>query len=329
MNWQKIVGVIMLCMLLAGSICGVVYGVQYYNLKNTDSEQKYEQLLTKYNSLQTSYNNMVLKYDDVNSQLYALKLENDANKVRVAELETAKAELETQAEADAQTIADLQSQVDSLNSTITANEETIASLEAEKLTLQNRVAYLEELLSAYEDSEKLILSLYVDDEIYDVVLVEENGTPDFTFVETPTKKGYNFLYWSLDGETEVDVTTLTMTEDTSLYAVFEINVLFEGDKLYGLYGVVGNVDIDLTKAFPSVDFTGVEEVLVRLDVSIGYNGGDKICSTDGAGLRPGYTFSTTVATFSIDGLTIHITPFDTATSYDYEIEFTYMKEYAK
>ena len=35
--WRKILGWVVLTILLGGSICGIVYGVKYSNLKNTDT----------------------------------------------------------------------------------------------------------------------------------------------------------------------------------------------------------------------------------------------------------------------------------------------------
>lgn len=105
---------------------------------------------------------------------------------------------------------------------------TIESLEAQVLELEQQVTYYEKLLEAYQNSEKLIVTFTVDDFAYEVKLVDENEY--VTKPETdPTKEGYSFEFWSLDGVTEFNFSTTPITDDTTIVAVFEklISVIFQ------------------------------------------------------------------------------------------------------
>ena len=96
---------------------------------------------------------------------------------------------------------------------------TIESLQSQVLELEQQVTYYEELLEAYQNSEKLIVTFTVDDFAYEVQLVDENEY--VTKPETdPTKEGYSFEFWSLDGATEFNFSTTPITADTTIVAVF-------------------------------------------------------------------------------------------------------------
>lgn len=96
---------------------------------------------------------------------------------------------------------------------------TIESLQSQVLELEQQVTYYEELLEAYQNSEKLIVTFTVDDFAYEVQLVDENEY--VTKPETdPTKEGYSFEFWSLNGATEFNFSTTPITADTTIVAVF-------------------------------------------------------------------------------------------------------------
>lgn len=61
-------------------------------------------------------------------------------------------------------------------------------------------------------------------------------------LENPTKSGYSFIGWSQDGTNTVDLTNLQITEDTTIYALFEKDIeyitdfTFEGNTLTAYTG---------------------------------------------------------------------------------------------
>ena len=127
---RKIIGVIVLCVLLAGAICGLVYGVKYNDLKHTDQVQKYDQLSQENEELKAAILNLEEECDDLSAQIYSLTIENDANKAKVSSLEALKESLLNQAEIDEQALIDLQAQIDQYNAEIASLDAQIASLES-------------------------------------------------------------------------------------------------------------------------------------------------------------------------------------------------------
>lgn len=211
--WRKIVGIIILILLFVGSICGIVFGIKYSNLKNSDIEKQHAQLQIEFDELQQKYDQVIEELEKNNAELYQLQVENESNKSFIEELESENSNLKSQKEE-----------------------------------LENQIIYLNELLSAYERENKLIVTFYVKDTIHTLQVVEENECINPAEIITPTLDGHKFLYWSLDGQNEIDFSSTPITEDTSVYAVFESFTLFSGLKSITL-GSKNSYEVDLNDYF--------------------------------------------------------------------------------
>lgn len=116
------------------------------------------------------------------------------------------------------TITELQAKIKELEDLITLNDSNITEF-------QEEISKLKSELEIYiNDSVALVtVTLYVDEAVHQEISVRQNGSI-LTNIETPTKAGYTFIGWS-DGENIVDCTTYKFTEDTSLNAVFEADLI--------------------------------------------------------------------------------------------------------
>ena len=87
--------------------------------------------------------------------------------------------------------------------------------------LQNRIRYLEELIEAFNAPNMIAVTFYSNNIVYDVLLVESDGYVDISKVVNPIMMGYEFEYWTMDGETEFDFSTYQVTEEFSVIAKFK------------------------------------------------------------------------------------------------------------
>ena len=213
--------------------------------------------------------NLTNKVNELNSEIAGLNTEisqhlqdiaelTQSNEDNTAEIERLKTELaDIQAEADSLTtdLANANSELArleaenieiiaenaDLKALVETQKTTIAQLEQTISDLQYQVSYYEQLLEEYQNIEKLSVSFRVDSEAIDVQLVESG---EFAIVPvTPTKVGYKFLGWSIDGTNVVEVETYSIIENTVFIALFkEVNkngtfandehtLVFENDEL--------------------------------------------------------------------------------------------------
>ena len=176
---KKILGGIVLASLLAGSVCGVVYGVKYNNLSKSEKVVSYDKQTKEIRDLQTQLAKAKGDCDTLQVSLDKMTAENTANYALVEELREEKASLEVeksnlmaQTNADAATIADLEAQIEEkdskiaeLEATIAVNEETIATLTTDKNNLSARITQLEtDLASITEEN---------DDNLVQIALLEQ------------------------------------------------------------------------------------------------------------------------------------------------------------
>lgn len=176
---KKILGGIVLASLLAGSVCGVVYGVKYNNLSKSEKVVSYDKQTKEIRDLQTQLAKAKGDCDTLQVSLDKMTAENTANYALVEELREEKASLEVeksnlmaQTNADAATIADLEAQIEEkdskiaeLEATIAANEEIIATLTTDKNNLSARITQLEtDLASITEEN---------DDNLVQIALLEQ------------------------------------------------------------------------------------------------------------------------------------------------------------
>lgn len=277
---KKIVGYIVIVLLFAGTICGVTFGIMYaqnenYIQENSSVIEQAEELQEQISVLQNDKNELILKVDNLQSlneenlttienykiQVETLTTEKTQKETELAEknayiveLETAKSELENQAEIDSEEIdrlngllsqantdkTNLQSEIDEkteeINLLTTAKtqleeenaelENTISTLKADKIELQNQITDLQAQLKAYED---MNLTDY-----YKLEFV--NSSTDLVVSSLYLKEGSSF-----------EIPTIEQTKDTWFYGwstiensgvVFDFSN-FEVDNDYTFYSVLG------------------------------------------------------------------------------------------
>lgn len=91
----------------------------------------------------------------------------------------------------------------------------------------------------------------VDDEVYSTQIVSENGVS--TIPTVPTKTGYEFVGWTLDGENIIDITTNKITAKTTYVAKFI--------KLHTAVFKIGN-DVVSTQTIKNNEFvTNVDDII--------------------------------------------------------------------
>ena len=157
-------GKVLLCLsipvLLAGTGCGIYYGIQYHNLdkqvveddsgmvnvvdelrKSVESLEKEKATLTKQlSALQSQYDALNQLRQNLESTNSALETENAELQLQFAELNNQNAQLETQITNLNNQITSLNTQIETLNKTLadnkSASDEEIASLELQVVTLQ-------------------------------------------------------------------------------------------------------------------------------------------------------------------------------------------------
>ena len=179
---------------LNSKIAEYIQDIADLTVSDEDKTEQILELQENISSLQTQITTLTTKLTEKSEQLEMIQTEN----------------------------ADLLEENTSLSALVTNQRQTITSLNQTIIQLQNQVAYYEELLEAYQDSEKLIVTYTVDDTAYEVQLVDENGYA--TQPETdPTKEGYVFEFWSIDGVTAFSFETTQITTNTTLIAVFSVS----------------------------------------------------------------------------------------------------------
>ena len=129
-------------------------------------------------------------------------------------------------------IATLQSTITTKNGNITDLQSQITTLQTQKTNLESQIETLNGLIASlqseienqYEYEYTLDITYIVDGQPYAYGKARENGTV-LVQPTAPIKNGYNFIGWSLtENGTIVDLTTTTLNQNTTLYAVFEFGV---------------------------------------------------------------------------------------------------------
>lgn len=95
------------------------------------------------------------------------------------------------------------------------------------------------------------VNFMVDDEVFNTQIIAENGVA--TLPTIPTKTGYEFVGWTLDGETVIDVTTNKITANTTYIAKFV--------KLHTAVFKIGN-DVVSTQIIKNNEYvTNVDDII--------------------------------------------------------------------
>lgn len=144
-----------------------------------------------------------------------------------------------------------------------------------------------DLIAAHSQAYTVTYTDGVDDE---EIFVDESynvlsGSSLPSFSEgTPTREGYTFLGWSIDGETVLDLTDVTVTGDVTYIAVWQEEV----------------VEDEQTEIYTVTYTDGVDDEEVFEDQGYTVSSGSSLPDFNGTPTREGYTF----LGWSIDGETV-------------------------
>mgnify|MGYP001149682531 CR=1 FL=1 len=208
-----------------------------FNLQSSISEKdsQIETLTSEKRILTSQIETLNSQITELNSQIETLSEDKENNLAQIEELQSEKSALETQVstltasvnekEQTIQTLAadkiELEEEISALTATISENETTISGLNSQILTLQNEITRLEGLLEGYEDIKNgtFELDFYVDETLFATKVVSKNNTLEE--FDNPTKEFHKFIGWSINKIDVVDIFNMSITEDMTLYAIFE------------------------------------------------------------------------------------------------------------
>ena len=238
---KKFLGYLMIILFMAGSICGIVFGIMYKVTNDKYQELNSQDTQAYITQLETTIDNLTMQIEDLQGNIVELELQLDSRDEQIA------SDAETIAGLQ-ETISELQSTIEGLNTTISSLQEeitqlqtdledsedlaaeyanTISAFESQVSTLQNTIStledtitYYEELVASYNFEDKNIITFKVNNKNYDVIVTDSDSAFD-QYVEDPKLIGYNFTGWSIDGSTPIELQGYSFTEDTTLYALFE------------------------------------------------------------------------------------------------------------
>lgn len=238
----KVLLIFLVMLLMAGSICGIYYCIQYNNVDKQVVEDE-SGMINKVKELQSTIASLTAEKEKLNSQLTSLQI-----------------------------------QIEALQSSNQMLEDEKANLQIQMQKLNNRIIYLELLLAEYETEDKNVVTFYLDENVvYDIQLVETNGVINLLDIGTPIKQGYKFLYWTFDGENEVDFSSIEITKDISLYAIWQSLTLFSGEKEIGpSLNLSTSFTLDLQEYF-NLTNTNIQ---VTFDVIVFAPNGEQAWQTD-------------------------------------------------
>lgn len=217
---KKVIGLIMILLLLAGSVCGIVFGCLYNSTRDRlqpflEEEQGY---LTIINSFEKTVAEQALKIEELSAIIETLSQENTENEQQLEEMSIQLSQAQTEIDQltiDLETKKQILSQYTELSKELSAE---ISSLESSISDLQNQVLYYEKLIESYDLSNKNVITFTVLDKVKDVVVLNGDSLVEDEIVE-PEYLGYNFDGWSVDGQTPIDLASYEFTEDTEVKAI--------------------------------------------------------------------------------------------------------------
>ncbi len=189
----------------------------------TEKVNKISEIETEKSILETEKEDLLSQIETMTEEQIA-ELARLNNKISDLEKEKStltseKAELQTQYDNMLVEKNNLLLDKQTLENRIEDNNKKIANYESQILQLQNEITRLTTLLESYEEliNETHIVTFYIGDEIYSAKAVRYGKT--ISEFEVPQEtNSYIFNYWTLDHETEVDILTMPITEDVSVYA---------------------------------------------------------------------------------------------------------------
>jgi hypothetical protein len=176
---------------------------------------------TEYETLIANYREDIAKnLDEINEKKDAIILLN--NEIDDLSLEN----VDNQAR-----ITTLEAQVKTLQAEL---EEAVTTI----LNLENEVTYYQLLLEAYENQDKVIVTFYVDNRVYDVSIVNP-GESVTDWPADPIKEDYEFIMWNKSPETKFNTNTIVYAEFSQIRTSgldYEFFTNTEGRKGYRVTG---------------------------------------------------------------------------------------------
>lgn len=237
---KRFLGYLMIILFMAGSICGIVFGIMYKNvndkyqeLNNQDTYVYILQLETTIDNLTEQIENLEINIDDLTLQLENKDGQLEDNAETIAGYVEQIEDLQTTIESLNSTISSLQLQISNLQEDLSESETLaeeyytqILNLQSQITTLQTTiesleetVAYYEDLVESYDFSNKYIIKFEVKDRYYDVSVVNKDDTFQDEIID-PQILGHSFAGWSIDGITPIELEGYTFTSNTTLTALF-------------------------------------------------------------------------------------------------------------
>ena len=203
---KKIIGWLIIIILLAGTVCGVIFGVKYYTF-DLDSALEVEYDKGYSDALNGSEGNYRVLYKEAMEKL-SIAQNN------FIELQEKYEIIKTNNETDKATLIKV--------------KEELEQAKEEIFNLTNDVKFYEELLEAYEDSNKLIVTFMLFDDgkeiPYEVQAIEPNAY--LSAVVTPEKDDFEGWALTKGGEFIDDLTTMQVTENMTIYGMCTNTVTF-------------------------------------------------------------------------------------------------------
>ena len=219
-KFTKCLCVLSIGALLAGSGCGIYYGINYHQAINQQQTSN-SGMLKVIEELQK--NNQLLKDENQTLQLTNQQLQNILKSLK-AENET----LENQIKSLNYDIATLTKKYEEASGINHINYEEIKSLREEIKQLEDQVrqnniqiSIYEKQLEQYGELNKVMLSFVVLDNVENLIILDKGETLTEGMVATPSVNGYDFLGWSYDCVNVVDIYSEPITENATLTALFK------------------------------------------------------------------------------------------------------------
>lgn len=205
-NWKKwLIGIV--CFLIIGVTIALIW-INKDAIKSNTQVYTVEQMEESYNK---GFEAGVKDRAELVLNINKLNSENADYKARIKELEPLASENTS-----------LRAEIEALNKQIAENEKAIE--------------YYESLMQYVDTSNFCYINFYVDNEVYESVLLAKNEIlPDFK-IPVVEKWGYKFQGWIFEDNTAVDFTTQTFDKTTNVYASFKELTALETRIPFAVYG---------------------------------------------------------------------------------------------
>ena len=209
----------------------VIEQLQVNNSLNTETITALQSQIVTLNSeiaeLQTQVNEQSVvisqkntQITELNSQIASLQVVNESNATMISNLN---AHIET-----------LNSQIESLTAQVNSNSSVVSALNAQIAKLQTSIAYYENFIANLETGEQVVITIEFNGSVYNIQVIQSGSTVS---VADPTNTDYViFNYWQDEDGTQVDLSSKTFTESTTITANvtyrYDVNFVFDDNNNY-------------------------------------------------------------------------------------------------